>query len=292
MNGAYACPECGGRMSIKATNHGGGVTFRIAECAAHGRWELEERVARRVQPCTAVGSRKGPPTEVDERPPPPTAANPSTRRLEGVGGGLPSGSDPVSDPDPISPAIPDQTRARSNSLTSAALCRAFGSIRCEVLKVGLPWQGVRADHAKAADMAESISTDPGALQDYQATIRLFFRKAQAGCFDRAADILREPAFAFGAWCSRFTALREELHGAQPPAPMTPEQRQRAEARARAARESAAALAATDRQIAKLRQAQAVTAPRLKTIGITTAEGEQVDVQALVHELANGKAATG
>lgn len=97
MNGASNCPECGSRMAIKATNHGGGVTFRIAECDCGERWELEERQIRRLRPCTAVHSHA----------PPPKAAKPHAEP-RGVGGALP-GIPQVSGS--ISKA--DQTRART-----------------------------------------------------------------------------------------------------------------------------------------------------------------------------------
>jgi hypothetical protein len=101
VNGAANCPECGSRMTIKDTNHGGGLTFRIAECDCGERWELEERRARRLRPCTAVRSGD----------PPPTVATPS-EQSGGVGGGVSSGSDPVRNSGPIS-TLPDQDQTRA-----------------------------------------------------------------------------------------------------------------------------------------------------------------------------------
>jgi hypothetical protein len=100
-------------MSIKDTNHGGGITYRIAECDCGERWELEERRARRLPPCTAVHGRGQPPTDANSGAPPPTSANPSAS-AEGVGGGLSSGPvlSGVSDPGPISPGNPNRARAR------------------------------------------------------------------------------------------------------------------------------------------------------------------------------------
>jgi hypothetical protein len=112
VNGASNCPECGSRMAIKATNHGGGITFRIAECDCGERWELEERRCNRLKPCTAVHSRGQP----------PAVANPRSSG-RGVGGPLPEGTGLISpsgtDPDstPILLSNPDQTRARSKPET-------------------------------------------------------------------------------------------------------------------------------------------------------------------------------
>ena len=103
MNGATNCPECGSRMAIKATNHGGGITFRVAECDCGERWELEERRARRLQPCTAVHSRGQPPTVAS----PPESSG-------GFGGDLSAIPSGVPDLAPISTANPKRGRARSN----------------------------------------------------------------------------------------------------------------------------------------------------------------------------------
>jgi hypothetical protein len=115
VNGAANCPECYSRMTIKATNHGAGLTFRIAECDCGERWELEERRARRLRPCTAVHSGD----------PPPTAANPSVS-AGGEGGGVSgdrSGQD--SDPNPIASESPKRARARSNRKAETPAFVAF-----------------------------------------------------------------------------------------------------------------------------------------------------------------------
>lgn len=181
------------------------------------------------------------------------------------------------------------TRHTRTPLTGTALCQTFGMIRSQVLGVGLPWQGVRTDHAKAADMAERIEAE-GAAEDVPPTMRLFFKHAKDGKYTKASEMVRDPAFAFGAWCSKFTPLREELHDRQPAAPLSPEERQRADARDRAARASAADVAATDRKIAELRQAKARSAPPpARSIGIVLPDGGEVDVQAVIAELAEAKA---
>lgn len=113
MNGATNCPKCGSKMSIKATNHGGGVTYRIAECDCGERWELEERRCARLPSRAAIDSRVQPCTAVHSRGQPPTAASPPSSD-GGFGGdlsGIPSG---VSDPNPISVDSPNRARTRSN----------------------------------------------------------------------------------------------------------------------------------------------------------------------------------
>lgn len=110
MNGASFCPECGSRMHIKATNHGGEITFRIAECDCGERWELEERRVRRLKP---AGSRVQPCTAVQSHAPPPAAANPPAP-AGGFGGDLSGVPTLIQDSGPSSQATPDQTRARSN----------------------------------------------------------------------------------------------------------------------------------------------------------------------------------
>lgn len=112
-------------MAIKATNHGGGITYRVAECDCGERWELEEHRARRLPPCTAVHSRGQAPTDIGERGPPPTAVSPPSSD-GGVGGGLPS--DPIrseSDPIPGSVDSPNRGRARNKRSASVAYLESF-----------------------------------------------------------------------------------------------------------------------------------------------------------------------
>lgn len=116
MNGAANCPECGSRMAIRATNHGGGITFRVAECDCGERWELEERRARRLP---AVGTRVQSYTAAGARPPPPTVANPPSSG-GGIGGPLPGvvGQSSVSDPNPKASLL-SGTRVRARIKTPA-----------------------------------------------------------------------------------------------------------------------------------------------------------------------------
>lgn len=94
------------------------------------------------------------------------------------------------------------------------LPRLFGAARSAEVS-GLPWQSVNAAE-RAGKMALAIGPDAAARADVTPTMRLLFRKAKAGrCGSKSNEILRSPSFAFGVWCSDFTALREELHKLTP-----------------------------------------------------------------------------
>ena len=114
---AHDCPECGFRMSVKDTNHGGGRTFRKLECACGQRFESEEVIARRLPPIATNG--------ISSQGPPRIAANP--RPLAGAdgggrGGGLPSVSSQVvvcdPDPNPDSVVTPERARTRRKRRTN------------------------------------------------------------------------------------------------------------------------------------------------------------------------------
>lgn len=78
-NGAQHCPECGSKMSIKDTGHGGGMTFRVAECLCGIRIETQESQIRRLparmpgmaptgnRPPEKTGNVQGPATEQADR---------------------------------------------------------------------------------------------------------------------------------------------------------------------------------------------------------------------------------
>jgi uncharacterized protein YdaU (DUF1376 family) len=116
----------------------------------------------------------------------------------------------ISDPDAREPAAPGR------DVTGLTLIRIFGVIRSEMVG-GLPWQSIRAPE-KASDMADAIAADPAACEDVKPTMRLLFSKAKSGRLSKSAEILRDPSFAFGAWCSQFTALREEHRRVSPRGP--------------------------------------------------------------------------
>jgi len=119
-------------MSIKATNHGGGITFRIAECDCGERWELEERRARRLPPCTAVHSRGQP----------PKAASPS-ESSGGFGGDLSAVPERIEDPNTNSTLL-GKPRARTRTKEHAEYPLSF-----EEVWVGTGKRGVKHNGHKA-----------------------------------------------------------------------------------------------------------------------------------------------
>jgi len=186
----------------------------------------------------------------------------------------PSGSD-LSLSSPRGSLPPDQTPARSNEeangsdeprfldrpLTGGDLQRVFGQVRAKKTGSGLPWQSVRAEGGASSSMAELLNDDPTARADVIPTMELLFDRAKAGkAGNRSADIIREPSFAFGAWLSQWTSLREELHGLTPKIPAAALPKKPGEKpwlEADKARESAAAFARMEgrRVLAELEAAE-------------------------------------
>lgn len=83
---------------------------------------------------------------------------------------------------------------------------------------GLPWQSVRVAGGTASDMAAAINEDPAARADVVPSMELLFKLAKAGkAGDRSNTIVTSGSFAFGAWCSKWTELRELLHAKLPSA---------------------------------------------------------------------------
>jgi hypothetical protein len=174
----------------------------------------------------------------------------------------PRSSDPDSDAGTrVAPSVP------AASISGHALCVLFGEVRSREVG-GLPWQAVRVANGKASEMADLIASDPGLLADVKPTMELLFKRAKTGKAGKGAEqILRDPSFAFGAWCSSWTALREELHGRAPLIPKAiaspPESfaerdaRAREERRAREKAESARNIAATNRKAAEYAEWEAL-----------------------------------
>lgn len=112
-------------------------------------------------------------------------------------------------------------RAGPAALTGFSLRKIFSEVRSRVVG-GMPWQTPRVAEGKDASMAELINADQAALADVVPTIELLFKLAKAGrAGDRSDVVLRDGSFAFGAWCSQWTALREQLHGKGPDAAAAP-----------------------------------------------------------------------
>jgi hypothetical protein len=141
---------------------------------------------------------------------------------------------------------------------------------------GFPWQSVRVAGGTASTMSDAINADPPAREDIVATMELLFSKAKSGALGpKSGEILRDGSFAFGAWCSRWTQLREELHGLSPADP-DPEAGRRAATRARIN----AAVSATDE---KLGRDKDFTPPN---------EEQQAEIRRLTRDLADRKAVAG
>lgn len=96
------------------------------------------------------------------------------------------------------------------------LPKLFGEVRSRMVG-GLPWQSLRAPE-KASRMADLLGDDDSAWADVERSMELLFRHAKAGRYPRSDEMLRDPTFAFGVWGSKWTELREEIHGRAPHIP--------------------------------------------------------------------------
>jgi len=107
----------------------------------------------------------------------------------------------------------EKTASLPNPVHGQYLTQRFGELRSEIVG-GLPWQGAHAKPEKAGRMADEINAVPGSEQDIEPTMRLVLQRAIHDS-PRHDARFRKPAFAFGAWCSEFTSLREQVHGLAP-----------------------------------------------------------------------------
>jgi hypothetical protein len=111
-----------------------------------------------------------------------------------------------------------ETGASRSPMTGHRLRSLFAEVRSRLVG-GLPWQVPRVAEGKDASMAEIVNGDPDAPADVVPTMELLFKLAKGGkAGAKSADIMRDGSFAFGAWCSQWTALRERLHGKSPEVP--------------------------------------------------------------------------
>jgi hypothetical protein len=184
---------------------------------------------------------------------------------------LSSPSQKISIPDPagarVAPSVP---------VTGHSLCLLFGRVRRRVTGKGLDWQSVSVANGKGTSMAELVNATQGAVADVEPSMELIFRWAQAGKAGRSSDqILRDPSFAFGAWCSQWTALREELHGVAPALPEAPpEKRLESLAVAQERQRKEAALdAKVERTLEELRPRAPPVNPREEYLKRKKAESE-------------------
>lgn len=115
-----------------------------------------------------------------------------------------------------------QTRAKSEPraialkdgpLTGHELRRVFSLVRERDLPGSLAWVTPAVAGGKDSTMAEVVNDNPEARVDVIPTMAMLFRLAKEGkAGDKSQEILDDGSFAFGTWCSKWTSLRERLHG--------------------------------------------------------------------------------
>jgi hypothetical protein len=108
-------------------------------------------------------------------------------------------------------------------LTGYAVQLMFAAMRRRVFPDTLPWAIPADGGGKASTFAARL--DPATIADLGATMRLAWQRIA----DRAPGwddprLAKNPSFAFGAWMSKLTELREELHGLAPPVAPPPRSR--------------------------------------------------------------------
>ena len=115
---------------------------------------------------------------------------------------------------PLSASDQSNPHARPSGLD---LTTAFGQERAKVWPSCLPWVTARNRDGSAESFAASLPDDVH-MPEVIAIMRAFFAHVKAGHegFDNEANT-KDPSFAFGSWKSKFTALREEIHGVSPSA---------------------------------------------------------------------------
>lgn len=149
-----------------------------------------------------------------------------TPRKPGSGSGSESGSrtgvgertaPPPGSSEPIGPGD-EPIRLPKGPLHAHVLATVFGRVRAQECPGAFPW----TIPANAPGKAESVITDandhPDVRTDVIPTMVRFFEHAKASRFDAAAKALSDPTYGFACWVSKFTTLREELHGRAPAPP--------------------------------------------------------------------------
>lgn len=129
----------------------------------------------------------------------------------------PSGSDlpllPIGSPDQSARSNEEanQDGLPNGPVTGFGLQRAFARIRAREVPEKMDWQTPPLRDGKAADMADLINADPPGRADVIPTLELFIRTARDGKRGpQSVLMIEKPAFGFAAWCTDWTALREEL----------------------------------------------------------------------------------
>ena len=184
MIGAQHCPECGSKMSVTDTVHGGDQTFRKLECGCGERWESVE-VRRRKLPANT--HMRGPNT----RP----------RGQAGISGRSELSSSLGSSLSLLPSADQDQTPARVERVIETFPVvgnegEAWGlteSIHAELVKA-YPGVDASAEYAKIKFWANSNPTKRKTPRGMPAFLQRWFEKAQ----NRVAAAPR-PASAVPPW---------------------------------------------------------------------------------------------
>lgn len=114
-------------------------------------------------------------------------------------------------------AVFELLRSGGGKLTGRKLALLFAQVRVAEVPNSLPWSVPRNASDRDTQAAE-LEADPKALAEIVPTMRLVFAMAREGKVSKPDEILGDPSFAFGFWCSKLTKLREALRGISPRAP--------------------------------------------------------------------------
>lgn len=129
---------------------------------------------------------------------------------------------PARDPDPD----PNDIRLPPGEVTGWKLTKVFGLVRGRDFPGAFGWTVPKSSPDKAEGIVTDANADPSVRADIVPTMALLFTKAKAGKLAAGADIT-DPTVAFGWWVSKFTKLREELHGRNTDVPESFEERRNA-----------------------------------------------------------------
>ena len=113
---------------------------------------------------------------------------------------------PAREPEPE----PNDIRLPPGEVTEYGIAKTFGFVRGREWPNAFPWTIPRSSPEKAAGIVTDANDDPDVRDDLVPTMVLLFAKAKAGKL--GAKNIDDATVAFGWWVSKFTALREELHG--------------------------------------------------------------------------------
>jgi len=137
---------------------------------------------------------------------------------------IPGATDQGPPPDMDDPLRPEKLFARAmdrgEEITPHFLARIFGIVRQAEVKGTIEWALPKGASEKASGVIDICTSRPEIRPDIVPMMRLLFARAKAGEGNRSADVLQDPSFGFGAFCSGFTKLQEAVQGRTPRAPET------------------------------------------------------------------------